>query len=1281
MGLPTVFPGEIPVNDGKTELRFTANSYQVLSFTSSLASIRYRTIQTKSGIFTELYIPGYGNRNSVGDPKLPVLRKLIEIPLNATCTVNLSNEKYKEYDLATIGIKNPVIPAQAPLSKHNTDPSLIPFVINSFTYQQNQWLGGPLVTVTHVGFLRSLDLARLEVSPVWYNPVTGKLRVYESFDVTVSFVNGDVPATIELKRNTWSPFFTNLLSQVVNYKMAPDSLITNAPVTYVIIAPPAFHDALQPFIAWKEKKGFRVITGYTDNPAVGNTTTSIKAYLQGLYNNPPAGYQKPSFVLFAGDISLIPAWTDSGHPSDLYYCEYTSDFIPEVFYGRFAAGTLAQLQAYIDKTLEYEQYTMPSDAFLGEATMVAGADPNMAQTYGNGQINYGTNTYFNTAHNILSHTYLQPEPTGGNYAQNIHQNVSDGVTYANYTAHGSEAGWADPEFQISDIPALLNNHKYCLMVGNCCKTSNYSTTCFAEEITRTAGKGALGYIGCSDYSYWDEDFWWADGFKMVSSNPVYDPQHLGAYDVTFHDSGEPASKWFVTMGQMVVGGCLAVEESSSGMKQYYWEAYCLMGDPSLSVYYSVPGPVAAAYQNTLVMGETSLLVTTEPYAYVALSLHDTILLDARCADSSGIVNLSFTPLSSPDSLSVVITKQNRKPHIGKIAVTPASGAYVILNMYTVSDSTGGNNNHLPDYNESVTLNVTVKNIGVLTASNVTGTISTTDTNITITSNSFNFGTITAGGSVTGQDAFAVTIKNNVADQHQVFCPMVLTDGTNNWNSVLLLTLNAPVLHTGNVTVLDPTPGGNGNGILDPGESASLKISMGNSGHATSTNTIGHLTVEAGSASYILVTTPNSYYGSLNPGTTDYLYFPVVTNGITPAGTPVNLDYLVTGGANNQYGAQETLSLTIGQPPQYILCDSMVSTCNGLFYDSGGPLGNYLDNESYTETFNPGTAGAKIQAVFTSFDVETETNCGYDWLNIYDGPTTASPLLGTFCGTTLPGPFVGTAGPLTFQFSSDYSDNFTGWTASISCVGGPLNLAANAFPTDVCLGSSSQLTAIPSGGSGMYTYQWTPATYLDDPESRTPVSTPATDITYTVTVNDGVSSLTSGPVTLTVHALPPTPVITLAGHQLTSSSPTGNQWYLNDALIPGATAPVYTPAASGNYFVVVSDAITGCPSDPSNIITFLITGTDVYGPAGKISVYPNPFRDDLTMSYELQEPGSVKISLFDAFGKEVRMLVDDAHQPAGPYSIEIAGGNLEQGVYVLRIRSNQFTVTKKIIHTK
>jgi hypothetical protein len=1138
-----------------------------------------------------------------------------------------------------------------------------------------------LVSVTPQGILRSLNLAQLDISPVWYNPVTGKLRVYEQLEVTVTFTNADLQATIQLKKDTYSPYFTNLYSQIGNSKQIPDSLITSAPVTYVIIADHSFHNPLQSFINWKKKKGFNVIVGYTNNPAVGTTTATIKNYLQNLYNNPPTGYQKPSFVLFAGDINLIPYWTTNSHPSDMYYCDYTGDNIPDVFYGRFGAQDTTQLRAYLDKAMEYEQYTMPSDAFLGEVTMVAGSDPTNGPLYGNGQINYGTNNYFNSAHSILSHTYLQPQPTGEDYPAEIHQNVSNGVAFANYTAHGSEDGWANPEFVIADISPLQNDHKYCLMVGNCCKTSNFGSTCFAKEVTKVPHKGALGYIGCSDYSYWDEDYWWACGFKTVSTNPSYDPQHLGAYDVTFHDRGESTSKWFVTMGQMVAGGQLAVQGSSSGIKLYYWETYCLMGDPSLSVYYSIPQQVTASFPATTIVGISTLTVNTEPYAYVALSVHDTTLLAAKCADTSGIVILNFNALTSTDPLSIVVTKQNRKPLIGTIQVVPATSPYVVLSSYVVNDSIGGNNNHLADYGEQIHLNVTLQNIGVQRVSGVTGTLSTSDPNITITSATFNFDSIAAGGTTTGLNAYAITVNQFVEDQHQVSCNLHLTDGINEWNSSLILILNAPFLTPGAVTVLDPLPGGNNNGILDPGESATLKIAITNTGHASSCNTIGHLTIASSSAPYILVSNPNYYLGTLGTGTPSYSYFPITTNGITPIGTQADMNYKVTGGMMSQYSGQDSLHLVIGQTPEYDMGNTTTTTCNGTFYDSGGPNGNYNDNEDYIYTFNPGSTGAKIQAVFSAFAVEDEPNCNYDWVKVFNGPDTASSLLGTYCGSTIPGPFTSSNGPLTFQFHSDYSVNLPGWAASISCTGGPLSLAANAFPSDVCLGSSSQLAAIPSGGSGSYTYQWNPSTYLDNPTSRTPISTPSSNISYTVTVNDGNSSLTSSAVALTIHALPLTPVITFMNNTLSSNASCGNQWYLNYAFIPGATSQYYTPLASGLYYVIVSDTLTGCSSLPSNSINFLFTGLDQHSDEETVNVYPNPFRNKFNISYETSESGNVRISLLDMFGKEVRIIQEDAKQTSGKHIVEMQAEDLKSGIYIVRIQTQSYSVLKKVLLTE
>ncbi|MDR3339127.1 MAG: hypothetical protein LBT25_03355, partial [Candidatus Symbiothrix sp.] len=91
------------------------------------------------------------------------------------------------------------------------------------------------------------------------------------------------------------------------------------------------------------------------------------------------------------------------------------------------------------------------------------------------------------------------------------------------------------------------------------------------------------YIGASYYTYWSEDFWWAVGFKTVTLNPSYNSVHLGAYDRMFHTHNEPQSEWCNMQGQLMIGGNLAVQESTSSRKLYYWEIYHLMGDPSLKI--------------------------------------------------------------------------------------------------------------------------------------------------------------------------------------------------------------------------------------------------------------------------------------------------------------------------------------------------------------------------------------------------------------------------------------------------------------------------------------------------------------------------------------------------------------------------------------------------------------------------------------------------------------------------------------------------------------------------
>lgn len=136
-----------------------------------------------------------------------------------------------------------------------------------------------------------------------------------------------------------------------------------------------------------------------------------------------------------------------------------------------------------------------------------------------------------------------------------------------------------------------------------------------------------------------------------------------------------------------------------------------------------------------------------------------------------------------------------------------------------------------------------------------------------------------------------------------------------------------------------------------------------------------------------------------------------------------------------------------------------TTCGGNFYDSGAGTGNYLDNEVYTMTIFPSTPGSLLQVNFNTFQLET---CCDD-LTVYNGNSTAAPLMGSFA--TNPGSITSSAadGSLTFVFYSDGSVVYSGWDASLSCVLPPANdLACNSIPIVV----DGVANTFNNGGAGV-----------------------------------------------------------------------------------------------------------------------------------------------------------------------------------------------------------------------
>ena len=692
------------------------NDY-TLEVNINIGTINLNNINVDNQQYTAISLLNSYPSKDIGDPNLPMLNKMIEIPRGANIRIEIIEDNIDIYNLSDFNIDNAIIPTQHPLSKSNTDNS---FIINQNTYSKNKFYKNKTVEIIKKGLLREVSIANLMISPIEYNPIDNKLLCHSNIKFRIFFDDANIELTKEKKINAFSTYFEPILyNSIANYSSPlqnrENDFIEDV-VHYIIVADESFSSSLQPFIEWKTKKGFHVTVAYTSE--IGSSALAIKNYLSSQYNNPENNLPIPTFVLLVGDTPQIPAsYSSGGHVSDLDYCDYTNDNLPDVLCGRFSAQSGVHVTSQVNKTIQYEEFSMPDPTFLSDILMISGVDASYAPTYGNGQINYGNNYYFNSNNNINSITYLYP--ASGSSASQILNTANQGVGFINYTAHGWESGWADPEFDVTDANNMTNNNKYPTMIGNCCLTSAFdSGTCFGEALLRKSNGGAIGYIGGSDVTYWDEDFWWGVGSGNISSNPSYNNTGAGAYDAIFHENNE--ENWAIVNSAIIMAGNLAVAQAN-GMDDYYWEIYHLMGDPSLSTYLGMPTNNTINHDIFLPIGSEAIEIQADPQSYVGLT-HNGILLAGGYIDNSGFIVLVFDPINEPGTLDLVVTGQNKIPFFSEVFVASPNGPFTTVNSVLIN--LGDDN--IISLGELINIEIEVENVGSEQASDIQLILSSSD---------------------------------------------------------------------------------------------------------------------------------------------------------------------------------------------------------------------------------------------------------------------------------------------------------------------------------------------------------------------------------------------------------------------------------------------------------------------------------------------------------------------------------------------------------------------------
>ena len=779
--------GRINLNAARTTQECKNVTMNGFSASFSYSSIESQTVNTEKGVFSILNMGNSVAAGNIGDPQVVVTRELIAVPFGATPVVTVKNYTVEEYNLADYGIER-LYPQQPSQSKSENE---VKFAYNEAAYAAKGFdESRPIAEVTVMGTMRGIQIGALQLNTLRYNASSNTIRVYNNVEVEVSFENADLALTEKTLVNTYSPYFRTAYSALFNnraildiYDEHPDLWAT--PVNVLVVANRMFEDAMEPWITWKTEKGFVMDVNYTDE--IGTSASAIKTFITNKYNEGVANGQTPTFLIIVGDNNQVPA-SQTGSAShcvtDLYYYAVAggaSDYFADMYHSRFTCETVAEFEIVRDKSLMYEQYTMPDPSYLSNTLLIAGWDATWNPKDGKPTIQYAMNYYYNAEHGFNNvYNWLEQPYTG------CYEPMNTGVNFVNYTAHGSNTSWADPSFTNSNVNSLTNQDKYFWAMGNCCQAADWgiSGKCLGETFIVTPNKGAFAYIGSCPSSYWYEDYYFAVGAtNTFYAPPTYEESSMGCYDSHFQDDFNSISA-VPFVGNLAVAYSHANGYQGSVSDQYYWESYHVLGDGSICPYHVNPIENTVSHMPTLPIGMDTYEVSADPGSYVGIS-KDGILYGAGEIGEEGSAMIPIEPITSGGDVKIVVTHPQRQPYIAVVPAAAMTGAYVAVDSYAM-------NVEQANYGETIDMDITVKNVGTLTASNITATLTTENEYVTILSAEGSITSLAPDATAT-MEGFEFEVAEDVPDKEKAQFFLVITDGTDVWEGKINITLHAPVL--------------------------------------------------------------------------------------------------------------------------------------------------------------------------------------------------------------------------------------------------------------------------------------------------------------------------------------------------------------------------------------------------------------------------------------------------------------------------------------------------------
>jgi len=848
-------------------LASTAFASTILEREFRYGSERFRLGRNADGT-TRVEMSASSRDYTAGQPDLPLVGEQVELPAG----MRLVGVEVAELVTASLahGVRLPsaevLRPGLGPIERSAPDPEV---------FGRASFVPGDLVRVGLQGFERGRSVACLMVAPARWNPATGELERIERLRVRMVLEPTlDRPLERERVVPEWEeptagavapgarvpqPAALTGRGRVEPFKATQLPSVLGSPVAYVIITSDAMAPTFQQLADWKTQSGVPAVVRtmsfiQQQYPGGADDAERVRTFIRDAYTRWGA-----KWVLLAGDTDVIPVrvafttyYTPGGDyiTTDLYYScldgnwnadgdslygeapvgiKDDADLLPEVYVGRAPASTVSEAQLFVNKSLQYAKQPIsdylanllffaevlfPQDWKPGDATWLDGAE----------LVEQDVLPILDTVPWIryarLYENYTDERWRPGALLENrqtVIDSLNRGYNLAVHVGHGyrNVMHVGDDGLLNGDAMGLTNGNRQMNLYAINCTSNAITFPCIGEAFMKAPGGGSVTNIGSTHYDF-----------------PTYGRYYQEEYfRLLFEDSVTAIGEAQARQKLPFVGNA-----GSDGAQRWTQMTLLLLGDPELHVYTNTPRTLNVTHPGSLLVSDTTLAVHVETGGAPLYGARVTVYkpgneLQSALTNGGGNVTLPVRP-DSLGVLTLTVTAFNCVPYQATLTIA-SSGLPALTERPVRIDDTGaggtiGNGNRAWDAGETVALYPVVKNTGGSAASTVSGTLSTTDTMVTVLQAVASYGTIAAGDTAGPASGFLVRIPAYAPDQREVPFALRLVDGAGrSFLEHFQSTVLAPELHHFVHAVVDL--GGDADGRPDPGETDTYFVKLRNLG--------------------------------------------------------------------------------------------------------------------------------------------------------------------------------------------------------------------------------------------------------------------------------------------------------------------------------------------------------------------------------------------------------------------------------------------------------------------